>query len=73
MATKAALNKKVAEVESEIPDITNSTNLATKAALNSEDTVDIITTFIAIYYFIIITTTLDARIKEALKSLARKK
>ena len=62
----------MAEVESEIPDITNSTNLATKAALNSEDTADIITTFIAIYYFIII-TTLDARIKEGLKSLSRKK
>ena len=55
----------MAEVESEIPDITNSTK-------DTEDTADIITTFIAIYYFIII-TTLDARIKEGLKSLSRKK
>ena len=56
MATKSALNKKVAEAESEIADITNSNNLATKTASNSKDTADIITTFIAIYYFI---TTLE--------------
>ena len=76
MTTKASLNAKTREVESEIPYITNQ---ATKVALNAKATEmenEILDTtgFITIPEFNRLTKiSFDAKMKEAMKNIASKK